>query len=117
MAQKIAAMKRWGASDEKTQKLIDVMCDSDFSALDIRIYTEKIKKCCVTPEQKLKLNNVLLNWHRTHHGKILKRTNINIKGEPHLKKLFEIISEYCNQEQYNNILLKFEQLNGETNED
>jgi hypothetical protein len=83
----IAAKIRWlrdkGLTDENAKHLTEVLSDPDLSALDNRIYLERIKKQATGVKEMNILAKNFLDWHKSHHGikNINQNLNLNISLE------------------------------------
>ncbi len=61
-------LKKKSLTDVSAKRIVEMIEDRDYSALDILQYLDSLREQCTTVEQKIKLGNLLVAWHKSHHG-------------------------------------------------
>jgi hypothetical protein len=90
LAKRLYWLKRKGLTDENCDRIHEIMIHPDLSALDSRMLLENLRNKVKTPEQKMKLAQLFLNWHKVHHGE--KSLNLNIDVSSEIKSLREFLT-------------------------
>lgn len=96
LAQQLRRMREKGMADGDVKELVDVLSDSDASALDIYGYIRDIRQHCTNANQMTNAALALIQIHKAHHGekqKIESRNvniNVNIDGQEYT----ELMEEY-----------------------
>lgn len=88
---KLIWLRRKGLTDENSKHLYEVLSDPDISALDIRMYLEKIKtKATTTRDMNATVNN-LINLHKLQHGEKksidVRSVNVNVNIEKEISEI------------------------------
>ena len=68
LAAKLRELKKKGLTDETTQKIYELMTDSNMSDLDILLLIESMKAKAKTVTEKEKACRMLLEWRKLRYG-------------------------------------------------
>jgi len=77
-AARLRELKKKGLTDETVERLMDIIEDSDCSALDIKLFIESIRTQELATDEKIRLANLMVAWHRAHHGEKHGIVSINV---------------------------------------
>lgn len=86
VAMKIAWLKRKGMTDETAAHLHEVMTDAKLSALDMRMFLERLRPALKSTDDKFKMSKALNDWHKITHGD---KQQIEHFGSSGIRVIFE----------------------------
>jgi len=75
---RIRELKKKGLTSESAKRLMNIIEDADYSALDVLLLLESIKDQPMRPRTIIELANAQLNLHKAHHGEKKHITSENI---------------------------------------
>ena len=90
LAKRLYWLKQKGLTDENCEHIYEVLQHPEMSALDSRVFLESLKNKCSSVDQKMKLAQLFLNWHKVHFGE--KSLNLNIDVSSEIKSLKEFLT-------------------------
>jgi hypothetical protein len=96
LAKRLYWLKKRGLTDENCERIYEIMTEPQLSALDSRVLLESLKDKVETPDQRMKLAQLFLNWHKVHHGE--KSINLNIDVSSEISSLREFLTDEDKQE-------------------
>ena len=80
-AASLRELKKKGITDDSVTKMCNLLEDPICSALDIKVYIESLKEEPLSTQQKIQLGQLMVAWHKAHHGEKIKNLNVNLTSE------------------------------------
>ena len=80
-AARLRELRKKGLTDETVKKLVDIIEDPDCSALDVKLFIESLRNQKLSASEKIKLGNLMVAWHKSHHGEKYGILSINLNAE------------------------------------
>jgi len=77
-AARLRELKKKGLTDENVRKITDIIEDRECSSLDVKLFIDSIRGESLSPDSKIKLGNLLVAWHKAHHGEKSFNTNLSM---------------------------------------
>ena len=93
LSAKLRELRKRGLTDDTSQRLYEILTDSELDSLDTRIFLENIKEVGLDISEKLKLGNLLISWHKAHFGEKRHQINVNLDANESLRDLKEFLRD------------------------
>jgi|APSaa5957512622_1039677.scaffolds.fasta_scaffold142566_2 hypothetical protein len=89
-AARLRELKKKGLSDDNIRRISDIIEDPACSALDMKLFIENLRTQNLSNVEKIKLGNLMVSWHKSHHGEKhgIISTNLNFEIKQDLEKWF-----------------------------
>ena len=78
---RLRELKKKGLTDDSIKRITDIIEDPECSALDVKLFIESLRNKKLSNGEKLKLANLMISWHSSHHGKQNNVINFNLNAE------------------------------------
>ena len=76
---KLTALKKMKDKSPAVDRLIETLEDRSSSLAEMKIYIQKLEELDLTVDQRMKLANLKLTWHKACHGSPDSGVNINVQ--------------------------------------